>query len=120
MNINTNISNVLESTNLKEQYDTEIKKILSNKTILAWILRYTVQEFANYSVEEIRECIEGDPEVGIVRVMPGMTLEQITGMDTSDAVVGEGEVTFDIKFAAFVPNGKHIKLILNVDLYINL
>ena len=115
MNINTNISNVLESTNLKEQYDTEIKKILSDKTILAWILQYTVQEFAEYSIEEIRDCIEGEPEVGITRVMPGRTPEQITGMNTCDEVVGEGEITYDIKFSAFVPNGKHIKLILNVE-----
>ena len=54
---------MLESTNLKEQYDTEVKKILSDKTILAWILQYSIQEFAGYSIEEIRDCIEGEPEV---------------------------------------------------------
>ncbi|MBQ4068907.1 MAG: hypothetical protein IJC76_06615 [Lachnospiraceae bacterium] len=98
MEINTNISNVVEATDVNARYDAEVKKILSNKNILAWIIKYSVSEFKEYSVEEISDCIEGEPEVGIRRVMPGKTPEQIIGIDTSDKVIGEGEVTYDIKF----------------------
>lgn len=115
MEINTNISNIVEATDVSARYDAEVKKILSNKNILAWIIKYTVSEFKEYTVEEICECIEGEPEVGIRRVMPGKTPEQIIGMDTSDKVIGEGEVTYDIKFFVCVPNGKSIKLIINVE-----
>lgn len=115
MEINTNISNVVEATDVSARYDAEVKKILSNKNIWAWIIKYTVREFKEYSVKEICDCIEGEPEVGIRRVMPGKTPEQIVGLDTSDKVIGEGEITYDIKFFVCVPGGESIKLIINVE-----
>ena len=38
-------------------------KILSNKKILSWIVKYTVTEFADMDLERIEACIEGEPEV---------------------------------------------------------
>lgn len=35
MKVNTHISNIIEETAEKSQYDTEVKKVLSDKTILA-------------------------------------------------------------------------------------
>ena len=37
----------------KSQYDMQCKKVLSNRTILAWILRDTVQEFSTMPVPDI-------------------------------------------------------------------
>ena len=88
MKRNTHISNVLEGNNSKDRYDAEVKKILSDKTVLSWILKYTVGEFDGYPVEYIRECIEGEPEVGTHRVYPGHTPEAITGLATEDKVPG--------------------------------
>ncbi len=62
MKSNTHISNVLEGNNNKDRYDAEVKKILCDKTVLSWILKYTVEEFDRYSIEDIRECIEREPE----------------------------------------------------------
>ncbi len=55
----THIVDVLESNNCKDQYDTQVKQILSDKTVLAWILKYTTTEFKDYSIELIKACIEG-------------------------------------------------------------
>ena len=47
-------------------YDTLAKRILSRKVILARILKYTVPEFADCSLEDIAgKYIEGDPTADI-------------------------------------------------------
>ena len=40
----------------KNQYDDKAKRVLSNKIILAWILKYATEEFADMSVDEIKSC----------------------------------------------------------------
>ena len=116
MEQSTYISDVLEGNDCKDRYDTQVKKILSDKTVLAWILKYTTGEFAPYSIEKIKECIEGTPEVGIHPVYPksgqesrdnpqkrqdtkdssleakDSVSEAITGSDTVDKVPGEGTI----------------------------
>jgi len=44
----TVLSKDLEVVGDKVQYDEEIKRILANKIILAWILKYCVKEFELY------------------------------------------------------------------------
>ncbi len=133
MKENTYISDVLEGNNNKDRLDTEVKKVLSDKTVLAWILKYTTAEFKRYSIEHIKTCIEGTPEVGTHPVNPHSKRrgwhvpqhikdnkklrfsEAITGSDTADKVPGEGQVYFDIRFYAITPTKERIKLILNVE-----
>ena len=43
MKINTNISNVVERNADMSKYDAEVKKVLSDPQILAWILKYTTE-----------------------------------------------------------------------------
>lgn len=57
----------------KAYYDENIKNILSEKEVLAWILKNVTVEFADLSIEEIIDCIEGEPEVSTVKVNPGKT-----------------------------------------------
>lgn len=109
------ISNVIESDGNKVKYDGEVKKVISDKVILAWIMKYSVEEFKDYPIEVIQDCIEGKPEVGSVKVRPGRKPEAITGLSTENKVPGEGTVTFDIRFYAITPDKKHIKLIINVE-----
>lgn len=51
--IRTSLSRDLEIANLKAQYDHNVKNILSNKIILAWILKYAVNEFVDEPVEKL-------------------------------------------------------------------
>lgn len=132
MTENTYISDVLEGNDCKDRLDTEVKKVLSDKTVLAWILKYSTAEFERYSIEKIKTCIEGTPEVGTHPVNPqskrrtkkigrqpntkdNQVPEAITGSDTVDKVPGEGQITYDIRFYAITPTKKRIKLILNVE-----
>ena len=111
----TYISDTLYAVSNKARYDAEVKKLLSDKTILAWIMKFSVEEFKNFSIEEIRECIEGEPEVAQVKVRPGHTPEAISGNRTDDKVPGEGEVTYDIRFYAITPDKEHVKIIINIE-----
>lgn len=131
----THIANVLERNNCKDRYDAQAKQILSDKSILAWILKYTTSEFKDYPIELIRTCIEGEPEVGTHQVFPSPATdasrkfeglmsdrfetkqvpEAIVGLDTVDKVPGEGEVTYDVRFCVLTPTAERIKLIINVE-----
>ena len=57
----------------KSQYDAQCKRILANKVILAWILKYTVKEFEEMSIRRIKQCIGNDIMISQVRVDPGKT-----------------------------------------------
>ncbi len=116
MRAKTNISQLIDRINPdKLQYNTEIIKILSDKTILAWILKYTIEEFMHCEIEVIRECIEGTPEIHTRKVLPGKTPESITGMNTADLVLDEGEIYYDIYFYVYLPEGELTKMIINVE-----
>ncbi len=91
------------------QYDSYAKNILSNRYILAWIMRDTVSEFAELPIEQIAtECI--NPEIIISEA--AFLSEKIIGDNTESNIPGEGMVTFDIRFHAYAPQKKGRKKIL--------
>lgn len=118
MEIKTQLSNALEIAGDRAKYDATVKKILANKEILAWILKYSATEFKTASINEIVDAIEGSPEIGTTPVYPGKTNmkpETITGLTTNDKVPNEGEITYDIRFYVYTPDRARIKLIVNIE-----
>lgn len=106
------------------QYDEHVKRILSNRYILAWILKCTTSEFSKLSIKQIaEECISEDISISKVRVMPGKTntdvektRERIVGTNTEDKIPGEGEIYYDMRFSAYAPDKEEvIKILLNVE-----
>lgn len=106
------------------QYDKHVKRILSNRYILAWILKYTVAEFEELSIEQIAEtCIAEEISISKVQVMPGKTNIQnrkqnrrIIGLNTEDKVPGEGTIYYDIRFSAYAPKKEEtVKILLNIE-----
>jgi len=111
----TVLSKDLEVVGDKVQYDEEIKRILANKIILAWILKYCVKEFELYSLEETERAIEGEPEISRIPIYPGSKMQKITGSVTEDSIPNEGSIRYDIRFFAIVPGEGKVKLLLNVE-----
>ena len=65
MNTDTTIAKNIRVTDEKESYDAACKRLLSEKIILAWIMKNCVEEYRNCDVNEIAEnYIEGQPQVG--------------------------------------------------------
>ena len=115
----TTISKSIRSADDRANYDAACKRLLSEKIILAWIVKSCLEEFRDYDVEDIASrYIEGEPQVSEVPVAPDETnaATVIHGIGTEDATQTEGTVTYDIRFLASLPssNGK-IRMILNVE-----
>ena len=105
------------------EYDAAAKKLLSSKKILAWILKYCVEEFKDCSIADIRDrYIIGIPETASVPALPDETnaagkigADRISGERTEDTSVTEGKVTFDIRFRAITPRNELVQLIINIE-----
>ena len=60
MNVKDSISATMDSIEGNESGDKSAQNIFSYKPIMGNILKYTVAEYKDCSLEEIMECIEGD------------------------------------------------------------
>lgn len=111
------LSRDLSNAANKIQYDTQCKKVLSEKIILAWILKRVAKEFAQLNLDEIQDCIEGTPEISSISVYPGRTnTEKIAGMPNEDKIEGEGAIYYDIRFFAYAPkSNEKIRMIINIE-----
>ena len=100
----------------KAEYDRLAKRFLSRKPILAQILKYSVREFADCTLEDIEQkYIEGDPSLTINTVPLDDTLD-IKGRNAESSSPNEGLVTFDIIFDAHAPTtSEPIKIIINIE-----
>ena len=115
---NSYLHNVLDAAGLEARYDEHAKRILADKEIMAWILKYTVREVSGYSVEEIKDFIEGECEINTISIIPGRTNQSILGSQNEDKVPGEGETKFDLRTYIRIPGSKeheHIKIIINLE-----
>lgn len=97
-------------------YDALAKKFLSRKAILAHILKFSVKEFADCTLEDIEgKYIEGDPSLTI-NTVPLDDSIYIKGRNAESKSPTEGLVTFDIIFDAILPTDNEIaKFIINVE-----
>lgn len=114
----TILTNAICTAGIKAQYDANVKNILANKQILAYILKYTTEEFEEYEIPDIISCIES-PAIGEEPVYPGVGQgERIVGANTEDNIPNEGTIYFDIFFFAYLKEKKkgiQIKLYINVE-----
>ncbi len=105
----------------KSAYDAACKRLLANKIILAWIMKSCLEEYRDFSVDEIAEkYIEGNPQIARTALHPDegedVSGEQIKEAKTEDSTIKEGRVTYDIRFYAVAPlSGEMVSLIINVE-----
>lgn len=87
-------------------YDASCKRLLSNKTILAWIIKSCIKEYEACEIEYIaKHCLEENSMVGQDAVHPDEVFcgEQIRGSAQQDTSAQEGTITYDIKVCAWLP-----------------
>ena len=110
--MNTEIANAVNAAGDKAQYDTRVKRLLAQKSILAHILVKTIDEFKGMKPEDVVKYIEGEPSISVVPVEPGLanmektdaTGQRIVGLNTENAEINEGLVRFDIIFYVRMPS----------------
>lgn len=113
----TTIAHGLHITDDSAGYDAACKRVLSEKVILARIMKACLEEYKDCDINDIAEkYIEGQPQVSVVPMLPDEDGSIISGMDTEDKSVHEGTVTYDIRFRAILPDSEErIGLIINVE-----
>ena len=57
---NTHLAHGIEKTEYEAKYDENVKALLSDKQVLARIAKYRTEEFKDYEIPDIMECIEGE------------------------------------------------------------
>ncbi|MDY5807979.1 MAG: hypothetical protein SPM04_10615 [Lachnospira sp.] len=107
----TYISSVIDYSGNKVQYDENVRQILKDKNILAYILKYSVKEFADCSIEETKAAIDGEPEVAIRNVRP----VAVGTLENESNIPGEGKMYFDIVFYAKINDDSRQKMYINVE-----
>ena len=120
--MNTEIANAVNAAGDKAQYDTHVKRLLAQKSILAHILVKTVDEFKGMRPEDVVKYIEGEPGISVVPVEPGLANmektdaagQRIVGLNTENAEINEGLVRFDIIFYVRMKNGLS-QIIVNIE-----
>ena len=118
MEINTPIAEDIHITDDNAKLDASCKRLLSEKSILAWIMKSCLEEYRDCDVKDIAEkYIEGQPEVGVTPVAPDETnTARIRGIHNEDSSLTEGTVTYDIRFLAMAPvSGELIQIIVDVE-----
>lgn len=119
MNTDTTIAKNIRVADEKASYDAACKRLLSEKIILAWIMKNCLEEYRDCDVDEIvGKYIEGTPQVGEVAVAPDESnrVSMIQGIGNEDTSLTEGTVTYDIRFLATAPvSGELIRLIINLE-----
>ena len=107
----------LLASDKRARYDKQALAILSQKKLMAKLLKEVVPEVKNYSVEEIETFIEGTPKVSKIGVHPNTkVLPRIIGRATESKLLGEGVIKFDLWFNLDLPNeAKPIRIIINVE-----
>ena len=118
MELETTLSQTIRTAGSNSDYDSACKRLLSEKIILAWIMKNCLEEYRECSISEIIEkYIEGEPQVAEVPVLPDQTNPSlINGERTEDKTITEGTITYDIRFTATAPkSGELIRLIINVE-----
>ena len=117
MNTKTHLATALDAIYpAKIQYDKNIKELLADIQILARILKYTVDEVADLSLEEIMDCIDKESiQIGTVPISPGLTnTRRMESSQTEDAAPGESYITFDLRLSLTLSK-KSVKIIINLE-----
>ena len=113
MKSNSYLSDTIDLVTKKAKYDHQVKKILADKDICAYILQSTVKEFEGWNILDIKNCIQSDVQIS---KYPGSDLpEVITGLP-NEAIENDSSSSFyDIRFSVIIPSKGLIKLFINIE-----
>ena len=109
-------ASVLSTEEGKAKYDQTMLNVLSDKQVLAWILKRFVSEYEHLPLEEI-ETKYIEPETILVsKAGVSRDASRIKGLSEKDSTQMEGTIYYDIVFQAYYPGNEQEK----IGLYINL
>ena len=132
-------------TSSDPRYDASARNLVAEKPVLAYILKSALDEYKDYTVQEIAEkFIEGAPQIrkvaihqdhpdsqppvvedvaeGIMAAEYGMMSgdDKVEGLPTVEKSQKEGALYFDICFLAIIPqSGELVEIYVNIEIQNN-
>ena len=92
MDTETTIAQGVHIADENAAYDAACKRVLSEKAILARIMKACLSKYQDCDVNDIAEkYIEGQPQVSSIPVLPDEDGTIINGMDSQDKSLHEGD-----------------------------
>ena len=101
----------------KAKYDQTMKELLSDRQVLAWILKRFVPEYQNYELKDIEKKYIQAETIMVSKIGVEQGSETIQGVKNEDAVQGEAAVFYDVLFHVWYPgmDRKQIGMYLNLE-----
>ena len=111
----------------RRSYDAAAKKLLSNKRVLANILKYFTEEFKDCTIKEIISCLTSDAKVsrrskkskeseGSEEQVDDKIRLRLDNAGSESVSEKEGTRSFDVKFKVKLPNSdENVEIIINIE-----
>ena len=108
---------VIDMEEEKAKYDQTMKELLSDRQVLAWILKRFVPEYQDCELEDIEMKYIQAETIMVSKIGMEQDSETIQGIRNEDAVQGEATVFYDVLFHGWYPGmyGKQIGMYLNLE-----
>lgn len=113
----TDLALTIEAAGCDAGYDDAAKRLLSFKSVIAWILKLSTGEFMDYDVGYIAsECIS-DVSVSEKAVHQDQGDEVATMMNSESSSIKEGKVYYDLRLRARDPGaGRGVGVFINIEI----
>lgn len=106
MEVDLEFQDELEKNDENKSYDESCKKYLSNKYLLAHILKECAEEFKDVDIKDIPNYIEDSIN----------DTNRIVGYNTEDIKVSGAKTTYNLLFSVTLPySSERVGLIVNVE-----
>lgn len=101
----------------KAKYDQTMKELLSDRQVLAWILKRFVPEYKDCALEDIEKKYIQSETIMVSKIGVEQGSETTQGIRNEDTVQGEAAIFYDVLFHVWYPgmNGKQIGMYLNLE-----
>ena len=101
---------------IRRAYDAAAKKLLSNKRVLANILKYFTKEFKDCTIKEIISCLTSDAKVSKGQQVDDKIRLRLDNAGSESVSEKEGTRSFDVKFKVRLPNSnENVEIIINIE-----
>lgn len=122
----TNLAHTIDLAAERARYDECAKKILTYKSVIAWILKYCTEEFSSYTVQFICDnCIKDNAEISKYAVHPDQKDRDIRldgemrldGLNIEANSIKSRTVYYDVRFRAYLPGSREtVQFIINLEI----
>lgn len=110
------LHNTLSTEGAKVYLDRTVKKLLSIRYVLGFIMTRAIKEYKGCTIEEAMAAIDGDPIIASKDLRSGHVEQETVATRAAESASSEkGRIYYDIVFFAYAPSGERQMLWINLE-----